>query len=551
MSSDSTSQVASTCLWGISIVIDKRHKKCGQSEGESMRRLFCIGLLGTLLTNNAQSANFVFEHFDEPVGSAETPVETPRDKSSTKLSFEDFVNSELDFDEKFMGIYMGSLRLGEFFHVVEDLRSNEDQVIKARMSMTMRDGDEAEDSIFQQTLVFDSDSPFRLRTLKEVEQKGDQEQIITISRIQGNKYEAAIEQNSTARKVELEINFFLSDQLAEEFAIACGATEGALFSYNMLDLEGLYFGSDINEDKVVATFHEVSDAQIQIQAKSDGYMHTSRYDPKGKVLGYTQMGIEFRVEDKGSSYSNAPDYVLSNLSYLEAVGELAYAPTVTSMTIEVPAECGRTLENVSGQKVTPLNSDDESTSTYLVQITSENNDPFDASDEEQESCLKASLLYPVEHERITALAKEAVGDASTDDEKVARLITFVDQYIEDVSANPLSVFDIIDERQGDCVEHSMLFTTLARASGIPTRCVSGIMYGGEGQEGSVDHVFAFHAWNEVVLNGCWVAVDPTWRQFPVDATHIRFGHDDDSQSQSDIAPWIGKTITIRDYTARP
>jgi len=31
---------------------------------------------------------------------------------------------------------------------------------------------------------------------------------------------------------------------------------------------------------------------------------------------------------------------------------------------------------------------------------------------------------------------------------------------------------------------------------------------------------AFHAWNEVALNGSWRAVDPTWNQLRADATHI-------------------------------
>jgi transglutaminase-like putative cysteine protease len=32
--------------------------------------------------------------------------------------------------------------------------------------------------------------------------------------------------------------------------------------------------------------------------------------------------------------------------------------------------------------------------------------------------------------------------------------------------------------------------------------------------------FYYHAWNEVWL-GAWVAVDPTFGQFPADATHVQ------------------------------
>jgi transglutaminase-like putative cysteine protease len=62
----------------------------------------------------------------------------------------------------------------------------------------------------------------------------------------------------------------------------------------------------------------------------------------------------------------------------------------------------------------------------------------------------------------------------------------------------------------------MLFTTLARALSIPAREVSGLAYMG-------DEVRAFggHAWCEVVLEGRWVPVDPTWGETSLSATHIR------------------------------
>jgi transglutaminase-like putative cysteine protease len=36
----------------------------------------------------------------------------------------------------------------------------------------------------------------------------------------------------------------------------------------------------------------------------------------------------------------------------------------------------------------------------------------------------------------------------------------------------------------------------------------------------LDGRFYYHAWPEVYLNG-WVAVDPTFGQFPADAGHLR------------------------------
>ncbi len=40
--------------------------------------------------------------------------------------------------------------------------------------------------------------------------------------------------------------------------------------------------------------------------------------------------------------------------------------------------------------------------------------------------------------------------------------------------------------------------------------------------GDTLRAFSPHAWNEVVIDGLWVPVDPTWGQTTIDATHLRF-----------------------------
>lgn len=76
-----------------------------------------------------------------------------------------------------------------------------------------------------------------------------------------------------------------------------------------------------------------------------------------------------------------------------------------------------------------------------------------------------------------------------------------------------SALQVLRARTGDCNEHTQLFVALARAAGIPARAAAGLAY--------VDGKFYYHAWPEILLND-WVAVDPTFRQFPADAAHLRF-----------------------------
>jgi transglutaminase-like putative cysteine protease len=72
---------------------------------------------------------------------------------------------------------------------------------------------------------------------------------------------------------------------------------------------------------------------------------------------------------------------------------------------------------------------------------------------------------------------------------------------------------VLASHRGDCNEHTQLYVAIARAAGIPARAAAGLAY--------LDGKFYYHAWPEVWL-GEWVAVDPTFGQFPADAAHLRF-----------------------------
>lgn len=76
-----------------------------------------------------------------------------------------------------------------------------------------------------------------------------------------------------------------------------------------------------------------------------------------------------------------------------------------------------------------------------------------------------------------------------------------------------SALEVLKSRVGDCNEHAVLYVAMARAIGLPARVAAGLVY--------VDGKFYYHAWPEVFI-GDWVAVDPTFGQFPADASHIRF-----------------------------
>jgi transglutaminase-like putative cysteine protease len=157
----------------------------------------------------------------------------------------------------------------------------------------------------------------------------------------------------------------------------------------------------------------------------------------------------------------------------------------------------------------------------IVRLGAAHGVPDEASAEEVAEGLAETVDYPTNDARVVATARDAVGDAKTPREKVERLVKFVGRYLKDEPCpKAVPVVQLLDRKSGDCSEHAELFTTLARAAGIPTREVSGLMYMG-------DEIAAFggHAWNEVALDGRWVPVDATHEETVVDATHLALGRE--------------------------
>ena len=138
--------------------------------------------------------------------------------------------------------------------------------------------------------------------------------------------------------------------------------------------------------------------------------------------------------------------------------------------------------------------------------------------------LQSTTFIPIDHPDIQSKAQELVGDESDRAVAAKVLVDWVYKYL--VKAPTIGVpnaLEVLQVGQGDCNEHTSLYVGLARAQGIPTRIAAGLVWsdriGGGG--------FYYHAWPEVWFDEVgWVPVDPTFGQFPADATHIALVHGD-------------------------
>lgn len=111
-----------------------------------------------------------------------------------------------------------------------------------------------------------------------------------------------------------------------------------------------------------------------------------------------------------------------------------------------------------------------------------------------------------------------------------------------------SAREVLRTRVGDCNEHTALYVAMARSVGIPARIAVGLAY--------TRGAFFYHAWPEVYIDegrgrGLWLPVDPTFNQFPADATHVRLARGG-LDRQAAILPLIGRLkMTIVDVDLAP
>jgi hypothetical protein len=157
--------------------------------------------------------------------------------------------------------------------------------------------------------------------------------------------------------------------------------------------------------------------------------------------------------------------------------------------------------------------------------------------------LRSTLAVESEAPAIVRTARKVVGDEKDAWAAARKLNLFVFESLKKTyGASSDRATDVLAARRGDCTEHSLLMTALARAAGIPARRVDGLVYSAVS-----DGVAAlyWHEWVEVFV-GEWVAMDPTFNQPVADPTHIALG----SEARADTAALIGQ-LEISALSTKP
>jgi hypothetical protein len=419
------------------------------------------------------------------------------------------------------GVYMANAKIG---YVKEaQLRKSDapDAPYLAEVAMLMRItalGQKAEIE-YGETYEFDPDPPYALRRYSNFERTEDSRKETEIVKA-ARGFKAV--QKSAGRTVTKRLDALdltLADMATPEIWARTKPAVGEKITARSFSPDLLKIGTETYTVKArkEAIVEGVMERFVELDVASSevGKVGVFRIDDRGNMLSGTIGNgfAEFRREPenlaKKITYS-ADLFVFGQATVDKPIGDPS---RIEELVLRVQAPAPFELPHGAGQSLVR-----EGGSTML-RLGKGAAPPPRATPEEITDGLAETLTYPSRHPEVLKLCRKAIGDAAAPRDKVKRLVSFVSAYIEDdYGADASSVFDVITRKRGDCTEHALLLTTLARAAGIPARDITGLVYMGDEVK-----AFGLHAWSEVVLDGAWIPVDPTFDEMEINATHIKLG----------------------------
>ncbi len=320
------------------------------------------------------------------------------------------------------------------------------------------------------------------------------------------------------------------------YPLMVGATPGKVYRLNYLDNEGV----KIKEVKLTVVGPEkLADGQETIHLQNDLYPFVSNdiwVDRHGNtILESVRDGLILtRAVDEASGRRFLVEAAVAKRDLvldfsLVRIGQKVERPReMQGMVVElggVPA--GIQFPEGVAQQVTRQGGEVQIATGTACKVADQGVADLPSDDD-----LAATDRIPADHAEIVARKKELLGKEQNPRQRVQLLAQFVDKHLDDTVTDSQSAVESMRSRKGNCQSHSRLYAALARAAGIPTRFVAGLVYlEGKG--------FVYHSWAESYV-GSWLTVDPTFGQVPADATHIKLVNGDSADAMATLAGVIGR-----------
>lgn len=263
-----------------------------------------------------------------------------------------------------------------------------------------------------------------------------------------------------------------------------------------------------------------------VQILSKGAEADMELRPDGIPLKALLGGVlEQRLEPEALAKKLVPVEVdLLAMASIPIDRRLSDPERIAALTLQVTGLGKYPLPQTHRQELKQANEKD----THLLEVRRDFRPEKAAPLPEKELKLmrEATPKVQSDEKKVADLAKEIVGEEKDVHKKAALIRKWVYTKLrKSYDANATTTLEVLKNRAGDCTEHSLLFVSLARASGLPAREVGGVGYA-EGDK----PMFGWHAWAEYHDGHHWISTDPTWNQERCDATHVKFSDSEDDMT---------------------
>jgi hypothetical protein len=360
-------------------------------------------------------------------------------------------------------------------------------------------------------------------------------------RIEGRELELTIrsgdrertEKRTLSRPIVLPLNLYYS--LATR-----GLESGKTYRLSLFDPLTLTEGEAEIEvlDPEIVQWGSHEEEAFRLQTRFSGLTTTAWINEEGQILREeTPLGWTLVKETPGSSLQ---------ASSSENIPEIGASSSITAIGwVDEPDELEMVRLRLNG--FPPLNRDASGGRQKLIYdevlIEKETLPPTvmgELSAEERQSGLASDAFIQADDPEVRSLSRRLT-EGLVPLEAAREIGRWVYENIRKTPTISIpNAAEVLEQRAGDCNEHTVLFTALARAADIPTRVCTGLAWS-NGQ-------FYYHAWPEIWI-GAWVAVDPTFGQFPADPLHIRL-LTGGLEKQYEILSLLGRDATIEIVEAR-
>jgi hypothetical protein len=359
------------------------------------------------------------------------------------------------------GVYLQNKKIG--YCKIDRARAGDTVVESFLMSMKLVAFEQKAEMKVTRQLTFEAKAPFRLLSATMEQFDGATTSKINAKRTdKGFTYRHAAAGKERTKDVA-EPEFNLADNFAEEMWLRSNPKIGAKARMRDLDLED--WKLDPNEHTIKAAKSGITGGvelkyyEVQTANTKNKITYLSRFDSTGKMLSSVLAVFELRKETEKEAKNTEFSRDLFVLGLAKIDRKIGHTTQLTELVVEVNGKDGDVLKNGPRQTVAVENG------VRQLKLGKKHANEFKVAAKEIAENLEETNAYAISDAKVKAMAKEAVGDAKTPQEKVKRIVAHVHNFVIPSPAASLpNIHDLLEKKKGDCKSYALLTTTLCRAA---------------------------------------------------------------------------------------